>query len=94
MIGKTEAEVKSTETKVNEPGQVGGMSALPVELETYEALTQAIHRLGTADAATKQKIIDLLVHKIEIVPDGFKVAFYAGEMEIEKGARSDGFPIP
>lgn len=94
LMRKTEAEIKSTEVKSNELGQNGGIASMPVELETYEALIQAINRLGTADAATKQKIIELLVHKIEIVQDGFKIAFYAGEMEIERGLAQAGSRSP
>jgi hypothetical protein len=38
------------------------------------------------------KIIELLVHRITVTPDGFKIDFYGGSMEIERGLAQAGAP--
>ncbi len=66
---------------------------MPVELSEYERLLGALRQLNTADAAIRSKIIELLVHKIEVTAEGFDINFYAGESEIERGLAHAG-PVP
>ena len=63
---------------------------MPVELSDYERLLGALRQLNTADAAIRTKIIELLVHKIEVTAEGFDIDYYGGESECERGLASAG----
>ncbi len=90
LMRKTEAEIKAVESRAVELGPNLGMTSLPVELESYQSLIAGLTRLDSADPSVREKIIELLVHKIVITPDGFQIDFYGGEMEIERGLAHAG----
>jgi hypothetical protein len=54
---------------------------LPVELKTYQEFLNAItNGMGSeTDALFKQKVIQRLVHKIEILSEGLKIHWFSGE---------------
>jgi site-specific DNA recombinase len=66
-----------------------GVGKPPVDTETYEAFAKNLRRFVTEDIdnATKARLIESLVHKVEILKAGYKLHFivtkahYEGELE-------------
>jgi site-specific DNA recombinase len=54
---------------------------LPIAFKDYELFLKAIRQMAQKKdgEVLKSKIIQQLVHKVEIMPNGFKIHFYAGE---------------
>jgi site-specific DNA recombinase len=90
LMRKTELEIKTNEIRAREVGPMAGANSMPVELSDYELLLGSLRQLNTADAAIRAKIIELLVHKIEVTAEGFDIDYYGGESEIERGLASAG----
>jgi site-specific DNA recombinase len=90
LMRKTESEIKDVESRASELGPNSGMTPLPVELELYQSFIESLTQLNTAEASIREKIIELLVHKIVVLPDGFQIDFYGGEMEVERGLAHAG----
>ena len=54
---------------------------LPAELTPYEALLRGLHQLK--DESTRTKIIEALIHEVEITPEGFRLHYYVGKNHVE-----------
>ena len=94
LMRKTGLEVKEAEARLAGLSGSVGSRTFPAELRSYLALLAALVPLDTADPVTRGKIIELLVHRIAVTPDGLKIAFYVGDMEIEWGLASAGPRAP
>jgi len=64
---------------------VGPERELPVDFESYEALLMVLKGFKEEPllAANKAKIIEALVHKIEITQKSFDIHFYVGQNQIQ-----------
>lgn len=62
--------------------QNGQSCEMPVALKDYEKFIQALKLLRTNSQEIKAKIVSKLVHKIELLPDSFKLHFYVGESHV------------
>lgn len=94
LMRKTEIEVKDAETRLAGLEDSVGSQALPAELRLYQARLVALGKLDTAEPEIRTKVIELLVHRIRVTPREFKIDFYGGEMEIERGLASAGPRAP
>jgi site-specific DNA recombinase len=81
QMQKLEAIKKQVEGQRRELEESGEISEMPVELKTYQAFMLALSmRLEhQSDAIFKQKVIQRLIHKIELLPDGLKIHWFAGD---------------
>jgi site-specific DNA recombinase len=59
----------------------GESQEMPVALKTYQAFLEAIEAslLIQDDSTFKQKIVEKLIHKVELLPNGLKIHWYSGE---------------
>ncbi|MBI2580115.1 MAG: recombinase family protein [Candidatus Aenigmarchaeota archaeon] len=65
----------------------------PASLNTYQDFLADLKRLA-ADPTAKTKVLETLIHKIRITPEGFKLEFFAGEDSIERGLARVAGPRP
>jgi site-specific DNA recombinase len=81
QMQKLEALKKEVEGQRRELEDSGEISEMPVELKTYQAFLTALEtRLShQADDVFKQKVVQRLIHKIELLPDGFRIHWFAGD---------------
>lgn len=71
----------------------GGGYEMPVGLTTYRGYLAALNKLKQNPVA-KAQIIEELVHRIDITPDGYRVHYYAGENHVERGLARRAGPRP
>jgi site-specific DNA recombinase len=79
-------EKKDLERKLQEVGLRQVHPRMPVHFNSYAALLDGLRKITsnavTADA--KAKVIQALVHQVEVKKDGIRVHFYAGDQEIRR----------
>jgi len=85
LMRKTEGEIKGLELRASEVSTTSHQSDYPAELGSYQSFIQALCKLNHAVPDVKTRIMELLIHKIEITRAGFNIAFYSGSSEIERG---------
>jgi DNA invertase Pin-like site-specific DNA recombinase len=59
---------------------------MPTALSSYDALLTGLNRLATSPnaEATRYRILQALIHRIEITPDGFRLHHYVGRNHVER----------
>lgn len=78
-LQKTQKQIQ-IELKANEPASEDSKKL--IELEDLKLFRKGLSELiskGELDLEMRSKIIKLIVHKIEIMKDGFEIHFHVGE---------------
>ncbi len=58
----------------------------PAQLKDYRALLAGLSGFMNDSAAQghQERVLRALVHKVEVMPEGFRVHYYAGQSHVEK----------
>lgn len=77
-------ELKQTEEKRMRDLEIKtGTFDVPAEIKSYQAFLDGFNKLDGNNPEIKTRIIQKLIHKIEIMHDGFKLHYYAGRSHFE-----------
>jgi site-specific DNA recombinase len=86
LMEKLEATKQEIEKQIIAVSETGQSGEKPAELQTFEAFTKYLRELmsSSAESSLKAKIIERLVHRIEVNKDGIKIHYYAGQEQLER----------
>jgi site-specific DNA recombinase len=90
QMEKLEALKKDEQERLaHMPNQVQKID-LPMELSSYQEFLKGVKKLKNLTPETRQKVVEQLIHKIEVKPDGFVVHYYVGRNQIRKEPEKSG----
>ena len=74
------------EEKIRGLGDQPGVGDLPAELGSYQRLLDHLQRLtqGADNAEIRSKIIQKLIHKVEVKPEGFRLHYFTSQEHVER----------
>ncbi len=85
QMEKLEEKKKEAQSKLAKMQSEGVIKDEPCELQDFQRFLKAVSEILRRDDNLKirQRVIRLLVHKINIIPDGFEVHFKVGESYVK-----------
>ncbi len=92
---KLEAQKIEETARINDLGGENGTIEQPVALSSYREFLCGLNKLAQDPKAgpDRAKVVQSLIHKVEIKPDGFRLHFYVGENHFYRELASASSPF-